>query len=247
MLNQTPQLGELQATHAASFGSSTLTGIGGIISEIAGVVLLIGASNPAFTGESGPGFELIFGPFFIVLGGYMLYRAYVNAGKNVRVYAGGLVSTTRRGSDSFRWDQISATWQQVTRHTTNGIPSGTTHIYTIQREDGRKAIFNDALSHVEQLGKTIQQQTFQHLFPRAVTSYMAGESLNFGKLTINQQGVSNGKELIPWGDVKQVQLNQGVISISKQGRWFKWSNVTVAQTPNVFVFLQLVSHIKGLN
>ncbi len=244
MATQTPQLGTFQGTYAPTVGSTTGTVIFGVIMGIIGLALFfVGGGSVADGGIVG----VIFGVLLLAGGGYVLYRGYDNAGKSVQVYADGLVSITRQGTGAFRWDQIIGTWQSVTRHYRNGIYTGTTHIYTIQGADGRKAVFNDALRNVERLGNTIQQETFKHLFPRAVMSFMAGQSLNFGKLTISQQGVSNGREVVPWGEIKQFRLHQGVISISKQGKWFNWSNATVAQTPNVFVFLALVDHIKGLN
>ena len=244
MTTQVPQLGTLQVTHAPTVGSTTGTVIGGVLLGIGGLALFyFGAGAVADGGIVG----VIFGVILIAAGVYAIYRAYMNAGKNVQVYSDGLVSTTRQGTDIFRWDQIIGAWQSVTRHYRNGIYTGTTHTYTIQGADGRKAVFNDALRNVEKLGDAIQKQTFSYLFPRAVASFMAGQPLNFGKLTISQQGVSNGRETVLWGEIKQFRLHQGVISISKQGRWFNWSNATVAQTPNVFVFLALVDHIKGLN
>jgi hypothetical protein len=66
-------------------------------------------------------------------------------------------------------------------------------------------------------------------------------------LSVSQQGLSNGKEMLPWSDIKGIKLDKGVIAVSKQGKWLNWTTTSVAQTPNIFVFTALVDSIIGLN
>ena len=102
----------------------------------------------------------------------------------------------------------------------------------------------DAVS--EHTRALIQAEAFKHLMPRAIESYSAGGTLHFGKLSINQAGIDNGKEVVPWAQVKSVQVSNGFIVIKKDGKWLNWANVAVAQTPNFFVFLALVDQNVGV-
>jgi hypothetical protein len=247
-LTAPPQLGNPVATYTSSKSGVIFTVIFGALLVIGGIgVFILGVTPPAAGSVNDSAIvELIIGVIMFAVGAFVIYRAWHITALQVQVFTGGLVSTTRQGTIVFPWEQIVAVWQQVTKHYTNGVYSGTTHSYTIQRRDGPKANFSDALRQVEQLGNAIQQETFKYLFPQAVAAYTAGQPLYFGKLTISQQGISNGKETVAWHDVNSIRLNKGMISVSKQGKWFNWSNATVGQTPNVFIFLALVDHIKGL-
>jgi hypothetical protein len=40
-------------------------------------------------------------------------------------------------------------------------------------------------------------------------------------------------------------MQNGTITIRKKGKWLNWSNVTVSQTPNIFVFMALVNDIMS--
>jgi hypothetical protein len=240
-----PQLGMLINTYTSSKVGAVLTAIIGFVFAIGGIILCV--TLPIFSSDiTSTGLFVVFGLAAIGGGFYMLYRAWNNAAINVHVYTDGLISITRQGTDIFPWNQIATTWQQVTKNYTNGIYSGTTHVYIIQRRDGLKAVFNDAIGKVESLGDTIRQETLKYLVPQALEAFAAGQQLYFGKLLISQQGISNGVETVPWSEVKSVSLNNGVITVSREGKWLAWSNVSVSQTPNVFIFLALVDQIKGL-
>ncbi len=97
-----------------------------------------------------------------------------------------------------------------------------------------------------QLGALIQSETFKRLMPQAIESYNGGGTLQYGKLSINQVGISNGKETVAWAQVKGVQISNGFIAVKKEGKWLTWANVSVAQTPNFFIFLALVDRIVGV-
>jgi hypothetical protein len=180
-----------------------------------------------------------------LIGGVLYVRKFWPTVGRVQVLSDGLRLIKGAQVDVCRWEEITHVWQAVTRHTTYGIPSGTTHYYRVQRADGAQFTFTDALGKVERLGETIQRETFPYLLDRAATLYNEGQTVAFGKISISKVGVSNGQELLPWGDVKGIKLDNGVINISKQGRWLAWKSVSVAATPNVFVFLEMVRRITS--
>src|SRR5690606_26520162 len=100
---------------------------------------------------------------------------------------------------------------------------------------------------VERLGELIRDETMARMYPRYAAAYNAGQTINFGNLSISKQGISNDKETIAWDQVKGINLDRGVINIQKEGKWFTWKSATVGGTPNVFVFLSMVDQIAGLN
>jgi hypothetical protein len=69
-----------------------------------------------------------------------------------------------------------------------------------------------------------------------------GETLSFGKVNVNIQGVNNGKEMIPWDQIDAIETRNGLIVVQKYGRVMKWSTVRERETPNVYVLQNLVDY-----
>lgn len=189
----------------------------------------------------------VVGGGMLALGLWLIWTGVRDRGLQVLVFPDGFTHTARGATEVIRWDDITEVQQQVTKHYTNGVYTGTTHIYTVRRAGKPDLKLNDALQNVEQLGNTVQDQAYRRLLPRAIATYNAGGILHFGKLSVSQQGLSNGKDTIPWSEIKGVKLEKGMIAVSKQGKWLNWATATVAQTPNIFVFTALVDSIIGIN
>jgi hypothetical protein len=151
----------------------------------------------------------------------------------------------KRGSrlDAFRWDQVAAVWQKVTKRYYNGIYMGMRHKYTIQRVDGAKVAFTDRFPDVEALGDVIAREVTNCQFPRVIAAYNAGQTVQFGPLSVNVQGVSNSREQVPWGQIQSINVDQGFVKIRKEGKLLGWSTVAVSKIPNFFVFMALVNTI----
>jgi hypothetical protein len=171
----------------------------------------------------------------------------LNWNTRVLVFPDGLVHIKNGKTSVFRWDDIGAVWQQITKRYVNGVYTGTTHLYTLRRYDGEQIKLNDSIGKVEELGTLVQNETFKRLMPKAIATYTAGGTVVFGKISVSPQGISNGKQTLPWTEVKGVTIDRGVISVSKQGKWLRWASDTAANTPNLYVFLQLVDAIIGIN
>jgi hypothetical protein len=216
--------------------------VGGAIMVVAGIAIVFFDMV-----QRHPSGLFALGGVLLALGMWAFWTGIRERGLQVLVFPDGLTRTARGTTEVIRWDDITEVLQQVTKHYTNGVYTGTTHVYTVRRAGKPDLMFNDALKNVEQLGNTIQQEIYKRLLPRAIATYNAGGVLHFGKLSVSLQGLSNGKETLAWSDVKGIKLDKGMIAVSKQGKWLNWSTATVAQTPNVFVFMALVDSIIGIN
>ena len=168
----------------------------------------------------------------------IIYRSW-------HVYVGSEGFAFSRGSklDAFRWDQIESMWQRVTRRYVNGIYTGTQHKYTIRGLDGRQIVLNDRITNVGRLGNVISEMVTRVRLPEAIAAFQAGRTVAFGPLSVSMQGVSNSKELISWDQIKDFRVNNGMVTVKKEGKWLSWSSVRVASIPNFFVFLALVNAI----
>jgi hypothetical protein len=221
---------------------------GGIVFIIVGVLLVVAgfAVMTQSTDNSVGGIALaLFGGCFIVGAIYMFLYGTIYKNWGVYVFEQGFLF--KKGNETpqpFRWDQIEAVWYQVTRHYRNGIYTGTTHRYRVRRKDGYQIVLNDRFTNVGQLGDTISNQVTKILLPQVIAAYNAGQTITFGPLSVNRQGLLNVLgNLLPWSEITGIEIQRGYVAVSRAGKWLKWSNQPVANIPNVFVFIALVKSL----
>lgn len=159
---------------------------------------------------------------------------------NLRVYlfSNGFIAARGKQSEVFRWDQIQAIWEKVTSNR-----SGNVFTYTVQRNDGKTSKMGSQLVKVRDLGVQIMREVTRLQLPQAKAAYNGGQTLSFGKINVNSQGVNNGKELVPWNQIGNMTVAKGNILIGKDGRQLKWSTVKAADVPNLPVLLALVNQV----
>ncbi len=168
--------------------------------------------------------------------------------RDIQVYVcpGGLLYLHSGKTRAIRWDQVDAFWRKVVKTSSYGIQTGTTHRYTLRCSDGATFKFNDNIGNVEALGNTIAAETARTLWPRYIAAYQAGHTLSFGKISLNQQGVNNGKEWLPWSQIREIQLTRGYLSLKKEGdKQGNWRVIPASEIPNVDVFMALVNGIQS--
>jgi hypothetical protein len=247
-LTTTYQLGTLQREFDVRLTKMTL--FGGIVSLIVGGALGFFAyqmlTSPRNINDINNAPILIIpGIIFLLVALYCFFYPIIYSSWHIYIYSEGFAYTRINKVTAFRWDQIESMLQAVTRQYMNGIYVGTNHKYTISGLDGKKIVLNDIISNVGTAGEIIADMVTRVKLPQAIESFQAGNTLNFGKLSISSQGISNGKETIAWEQVKGINVNAGIVTVKKDNQWLSWSSVRVAQIPNFFVFLALVKAIQS--
>lgn len=188
---------------------------------------------------------LIFVVICFGLGAAILFSVWQNWTLAAALYENGVALNTRKGVQQVAWADVNAVWQAVTKHYTNGVYTGTTHIYTVQSNTGEKLVFNDSLGKgVEELGRAIQTGAAAALFPRYWQALQNGQKLQFGPLALDKTNLYSGKKELPWAQIPSIKIEKGNISVKKDGKgWFNWAAVSVPQIPNFYIFYELVSRI----
>lgn len=188
---------------------------------------------------------LIFAVIAFLLGAGILFGVWQNWTLAAALYENGVALNTRKGLQQVAWADVNSVWQAVTKHYTNGVYTGTTHIYTVQTNTGQKLVFNDSLGKgVEELGRGIQAGAASALFPRYWQALQNGQKLQFGPLALDKQNLYSGKKELPWSQIPSVKIDRGQISIKKEGKgWFNWAAVSVPQIPNFYIFYEIIGRI----
>jgi len=178
----------------------------------------------------------------------LLWSLYARRKQAAVVYANGFACSDRKGVQSWRWDQVKDVTANVVRHYTNGIYTGTSHTYTLSRNNGEKLVIKDTIKNVEGFYTHLQNHTLQHRYQRCADAYNRGEMVQFGPVTISKQGgIQVGKKAYAWDDIEQVAINKGVLSVKKKdGRWFSGASASAGAIPNLHVLLSMINQIVGL-
>ena len=244
----TYQLGTAQQEYRVQYTRSTL--IGGIIALILAAFFGFFAYNmltsPRNINDSNNApFMIGIGVAFLLAALYCLLYPLIYRSWHVYVYSEGFAFTRGGNIDAFRWDQIDCMWQRITRRYMNGIYMGTQYKYTIRGLNNKQIVLNDRITNVGSLGAIISDMVTRVKLPQVIAAFRAGQTITFGQLSINLQGVSNSNELISWDQIKEIGVNRGIVTVQKEGKWLSWSSVQVANIPNFFIFLALVNTILG--
>ena len=247
---ETAVLGPLQSEYKVHQAKNRSNLFFGRMFVVAGPAMLLYGLYTTIAGTS-DGLNYLCGSLglLLLLGGlYALWEHRRDTSISVRVHADGLAYARNGKTDVVRWDDVDAARMSIlnikSRSSKNTMD--TVYGYTITPQSGPdiKFRFNkNSIRNIDELSNTIQREVTQRLLPKAIETFNQGSTVFFGKLSLDHKGISNGKETIAWSDVEDIKVKKGVIAIRKKGNWLSWSNISVGETPNIFVFLALVNGI----
>lgn len=249
-------LGARKQTFSPTPGSRRFNLIFGVLCVLAAPALMLLAGVLAFNAYSNSGASrvdnvigvpLCLAAVAFGLGALILFSTWRGWQRAAALYEHGIAFRERGPVQQFRWDEVEAVWQAVTKHYTNGVYTGTTHIYTVQTKDGRKLVLDDRYGkNMEVIGSALQQGTATLLLPRYWQSLQQGQKLSFGPLALDRDKLYAGKKELLWSEIMAVKIERGNISIKKDKGWFAWANATVPQIPNFFVFYELLGRFAKI-
>ncbi len=175
------------------------------------------------------------------------WGAYTNWNKGVAACERGFAYNDRKGLQVWRWEDVDSLRSAITRHYTNGIYTGTTHVYTLFNHQNQRVVLSDSLIKVEELANLIDQGTFPFLYERAADQYNSGQQIISGPVTVSKDGITIGKKTYPWPDVKEVSIQRGMLKVSrKEGGWFSGASTSASSIPNLRVLLTILHQVVGI-
>lgn len=220
--------------------------VGSFVFLVAAALFCVGGILPPDLTVTTRGVLLVFGLLFLGLALTLAYNVLQVANQRIYLFEQGLVIDKRQQVQVFPWNQTAAVWQSVTRNYRNGRYVGTTYIYTLRRVDGYQVKLNNLTKDIAELGPIIAQGITRELVPRALHSIGTGQTLTFAPFSINQQGIGNGREFLPWPQVQGVDVKQGRVTIKKAGTSRDSWTDKVAKIPNFLVFTVVAEEMLRL-
>lgn len=79
------------------------------------------------------------------------------------------------------------------------------------------------------------------LFPQYLAKFQSGQPLTFGKITLDQRGINNGKQSIAWVDIQGLQMSGQYLYIAQRLSPQR-IQVNMEGVPNVPLMLRLIDH-----
>jgi hypothetical protein len=174
------------------------------------------------------------------LGGWCLYLAWHDWSQAVAVFDRGIAVAHGEDVREIPWEDVASVFQSITKHYTYGIPTGTAYLYTVQLADDTKYKFDNKFKDIEALGKEIQTNVSNTLYPKYIAALKAGSRLEFGPLALDYNKLYSGKKELNWDEVKSVKIQGGFVSVKKDKGWLRWASAGVPQIPNFFILYALL-------
>ncbi|MBA2284520.1 MAG: hypothetical protein H0W02_03460 [Ktedonobacteraceae bacterium] len=157
----------------------------------------------------------------------------------VSLYAGGIVYHEGRKQQVVTWEQIRFVerlairrWKTLLRY------------YKLKMDNQTELALLVVIAHVEELGAAIEREVNKRLLPEVLARYTAHKPITFTGLCLNQEGISNSAETLPWHEVEQVILSVEALTIKERGIAKEWLTAPITQFRNACLLEALLEHIK---
>lgn len=183
-----------------------------------------------------------------------------DTGQLVYEFAGGLVSQQVGGrSEVFPWARITQVTRIGRHETKNGRYACTQFNYKVTRDDG--AVMELKGSYVSpnrssradpesygarfnKFGDFVAQRVSSMKLPGARGALARGETLTFGLIKINADGVVFKSGVVAWSQIREVQLRDGDLRIFQIDKRLALTGGPVSTIPNLPLFLTLVDEAR---
>lgn len=154
----------------------------------------------------------------------------------------GVISIKGKRAQAIRWDQIRGV-QKIYAPSTSNIPQQ----YILYPQGDEEPVVLDRVSTgFWILGRQIEREVVRHLLPKALATYKAGRTLNFGALNATSQGLNleGTTKNLPWEKLGYFRNYRRYLIIKERGTLATWKNLEVSEIINLCVLLPLLEQIR---
>lgn len=165
--------------------------------------------------------------------------------QRVWLFNDGLVLLRGKSVAGVQWTELNALYEDVSTRRVGPLTLSRRHTYTIRTTDGRELVLNHRLHNVERLGDALKDVLSRRQLPHAVKALKSGGTQTFGPVSISAAGVHAAGALVPWKDIRQVQLTGGELRIEARSGAANGKTIPASAIPNAHIFLTLVQRVVG--
>jgi hypothetical protein len=140
-----------------------------------------------------------------------------NNNTSVTQYAEGLIYVNKDNiAEIIRWDNVGNVWQDFFDQYFNGIHTHHRRRIKIKlKNSDKKFEFTEKLFNIEDLADSVHNSVTPFLLKSMAKKLKNGEELNFGKITINSEGIFFKRKFLPWNETAGIYLESGYVVITR--------------------------------
>lgn len=146
----------------------------------------------------------------------------------------------------YRWDEITRV-EHISLFGSALASWGISHGYRFQKRDGSTLTVNAAHINLSRLAALIREQIVPLQLPGMITALQAEQTLHFGQLQVNRQGITLGKRQRPWSQIKSVRQEMHRLAIYDLARRKPWARLPITRVPNLFLLFALADSMRDIS
>lgn len=187
---------------------------------------------------------LILAAVMFFLGLLTALNAYQNWNKAVVTYEKGLAYYDNKGLQTWGWQEVEHFYIAITKHYHNGIYTGTTYLYTLQKADHSRLKLDHKFKQIEALGQLIGQKVASYQYDKLLKTLRNGQTAQLGAVQLSKESFTVGKKNYLWEEIEQIGIQKGYLSVKKKGGgWFSGASAPVSAIPNLNALFAVVDQI----
>jgi hypothetical protein len=210
-----------------------------------------GPSNPTPTALVSVFPQVILYPFLIPLILYVLAPNLMLLGRRVLLYPDGVRLAGRFRSTFFPWaDMVSVGYYMgfllggISRSGGRGRRTFSGKC-VVRFRGGRTLTVTDYIRGHLDLFREIDAAFCRQKLPGALERVEQGGRVAFGPFSVAADGMSNGRETLPWRAIDRIDLvGLGMVEVLERGRAAPWSRVNVGKVPDIPLFFVLAGELR---
>jgi hypothetical protein len=153
----------------------------------------------------------------------------------------------RRKHIQIPWDALERIYTKSVNYEIFNMAWGRNVELTLLTRSGERIRINQPIDQPE----VLIQKVKNHIYPRLLTAYRhafsRGEPLAFDLFQLTAEGITQGKKVVKWEEIREVSLNHGRLHVfSFDKKHGPIINVPAHKIPNVDLCVQLMQHLGHL-
>lgn len=165
----------------------------------------------------------------------------------LKTFKHGLQFSSDEGLSTIRWDEISAVYASAVRYGLLGLVWGKHTYLSLDTVQNSHIEIAPSIDGIENLAEIIKQHVYPLLLERYKQQQEEGHSLQFGGILLTPNGITTPKGNLPWGELSQVTLQNGLITLeSNPSNGAGRLRLSTRNVPNVELLIQFIRRMGKL-
>jgi hypothetical protein len=147
----------------------------------------------------------------LILSSYFSYRSFQRLKGTkpvILLYQKGLIDCRKGTPEIIRYEEIKKLFLSVV--ITNGILN---YVLTLETQNAGKIKIDEHIANVERLRVLLEEQIIQIKLPALIANYQQGNAIEFGQLTLTQEGLFVGKRMLPLSEFELAEVKRSSKSV----------------------------------